>query len=128
MEMESVAGMHARKIQEDLLNLKCPRCLAVFVSFDGCFAVKCHRCQCGFCAWCLQDCGKDAHGHVVRCPHRRSEEVYYGDFDQFEACHRSRKARLVHSYLKDIPAQAKQVVKMCEVSLREIGFDIAKYL
>lgn len=29
----------------------------------GCFALTCHHCGCGFCAICLNDCGKDAHNH-----------------------------------------------------------------
>ena len=49
-----------RHIQERILTLKCPRagCEAAFVDFNGCFALTCHRCHCGFCAYCLQDCGQ----------------------------------------------------------------------
>ena len=51
----------------ELLNDKCPRCQAVFLDFTGCCALTCPRCNCGFCAWCLQDCGADAHQHVAGC-------------------------------------------------------------
>ena len=27
-------------------------------------------CLCGFCGWCLQDCGTNAHEHVHACPQR----------------------------------------------------------
>eukprot|EP00808_Paulinella_micropora_P003138 g7125.t1 len=56
-------------IQEELLTLKCPRpnCRRAFVDFDGCFALTCGACGWGFCAWCLEDCGEDAHTHVARC-------------------------------------------------------------
>ena len=51
-----------RHIIEEILTLKCPRCEAAFVDFNGCFALTCHRCACGFCAHCLQDCGKVSTG------------------------------------------------------------------
>ena len=51
----------------ELLNDACPRCGAVFGGFDGCAALTCGRCRAGFCAWCLADCGADAHAHVARC-------------------------------------------------------------
>ena len=59
----------ARKIFNDLterLNLKCPRCQAVFNDHEGCNALKCcvPTCGAGFCAICLKDCGDDAHGHI----------------------------------------------------------------
>ena len=56
IERESLEMMHVRKIQDEILNLACPRCKTVFVDFDACFALKCRQCLCAFCAWCLQDC------------------------------------------------------------------------
>jgi len=52
---------------EKVLTLSCPRCEQAFVDFDGCFALKCGRCQAGFCAYCLADCGRDAHAHIGGC-------------------------------------------------------------
>lgn len=48
------------------LNLKCPRCHAVFYDYGRCNALVCAvpSCRAGFCAICLQDCGQDAHAHV----------------------------------------------------------------
>jgi serine/threonine protein kinase len=54
-----------RHIIEEILTLKCPRCEAAFVDFNGCFALTCHRCACGFCAHCLQDCGQVSTGDVA---------------------------------------------------------------
>lgn len=54
-------------IEENILTKRCPRCNAAFLSFDACFAVSCAHCPCNFCAWCLKDCGDDAHAHVLRC-------------------------------------------------------------
>ena len=58
-----------RHIVDEILTLKCPRagCRAAFLDFNGCFALTCGRCGCGFCAWCLADCGDDAHTHVAGC-------------------------------------------------------------
>ena len=52
----------------EMLEDACPRCKQVFDQFDGCCALDCSRCPCSFCAWCLQDCGADAHSHVRECP------------------------------------------------------------
>ena len=70
LELERKKGdleRHRRFIQEDILNLRCPRCNQVFVDFNGCFALTCSRCKAGFCGWCLADCGRDAHRHVANC-------------------------------------------------------------
>jgi serine/threonine protein kinase len=56
-------------IVENILTLHCPRvgCGAAILDFEGCFAVTCSTCRCGFCGWCLADCGADAHAHVKQC-------------------------------------------------------------
>jgi hypothetical protein len=54
----------AMRVQEVLTD-KCPRCEA---DYANCSALTCRRCGCGFCAWCLRDCGADAHEHVANCP------------------------------------------------------------
>ena len=52
-DRQQVVVKHRLHILENILNLRCPRqsCKAVFDDFDGCFAVTCHACLCGFCAW-----------------------------------------------------------------------------
>jgi hypothetical protein len=47
-----------------------------FLDFKGCFALKYLCCDCGFCAYCLQNCGNDAraHQHVANCPHNMHQE------------------------------------------------------
>lgn len=54
-----------RRIRDDILVERCPRCAAAFDDYDGCNALKCSQCGCGFCAVCLCDCGSDAHAHVA---------------------------------------------------------------
>ena len=41
----------------------------MFFDFTGCCALTCTNCNCGFCSWCLLDCGGDAHRHVANCPY-----------------------------------------------------------
>ena len=66
-ENEGVAGRVVRVLREEVLTLRCPRCKVAFVDFEGCCALMCGGCSCGFCAYCLEDCGQDAHAHVAKC-------------------------------------------------------------
>ena len=68
-EAGSVEKLRSAKehIVERILTLACPRCTQAFVDFEGCFALNCGRCRAAFCAYCLADCGRDAHAHVGTC-------------------------------------------------------------
>ena len=55
-----------RRVRDEVLVDKCPRCRAAFADWDGCNALRCASCGAAFCAVCLEDCGSDAHPHVVR--------------------------------------------------------------
>jgi serine/threonine protein kinase len=101
MENQSAAQFHFTRITEDILNLCCPSCKAVFIDFEGCFALTCKRCSCGFCAWCLQDCGRDAHNHVARCPKRLTQGVF-GTIELFQRCHANRKRGMIEKYFKEV--------------------------
>jgi hypothetical protein len=70
-----------RKNIEEMMDLRCPRCRAVFGDFDGCAALTCGAAQCraGFCALCLKDCGGDAHGHVRSCALNPKKNEYFID-------------------------------------------------
>jgi len=62
---------HRLFIADNILTLQCPRCKQPILDFYGCFAVThgkdLNGCGCSFCAWCLADCGNDAHAHVRNC-------------------------------------------------------------
>ena len=71
----------AAHIKENILNLRCPQCMAVFYDFDACCAVTCRACGISFCGLCMMPPGgkskKDgnmegsdrtkeaAHAHVI---------------------------------------------------------------
>ena len=69
---QMIANNHYDHITNKILSLSCPRCSAVYVDFVRCCALKCSNKTCGaaFCAWCLADCGYDAHSHVASCKHK----------------------------------------------------------
>ena len=51
-------------------------------------------CRAGICAWCLADCGADAHQHVANCPHAlhdRQDNPVFGVLAQFHQVHRARQ-------------------------------------
>jgi hypothetical protein len=110
-----------RHIQDKILTLKCPRCEAAFVDFNGCFALTCHRCRCGFCAYCLADCGNDAHAHVAQCPHRQ-QEGYGGSFAQFEEAQRRRRQRMLQDYIATVGEDIRErVVAACARDVADLG-------
>ena len=64
-EHESQVLIRRKHIEEEILQMKCPRCRRAFYDFEGCFAISYSTCACKFCGWCHQDCGdNDAHPHV----------------------------------------------------------------
>ena len=92
-----------------LLELSCPRCKRRFYDFEGCFALTCSGhggCGCAFCAYCLEDCGVDAHQHVAACPHRprrepSGDDVYdqfFGTTAEFDAAMMALRTRRVRQY------------------------------
>ena len=111
----------ARHIQEKILTLHCPRCDLAFLDFNGCFALTCHGCPCSFCAYCLKDCGNNAHQHVLSCQHRL-QEGYGGDVAQFEKAQRCRRQRMVHEYLRTVGDDIRQrVIAACQPHFDDLG-------
>ena len=99
---------HRKHVIERILTLACPRCSRAFVGFEGCFALKCsawvrgdpNSC-CQFCAYCLEDCGRDAHPHVEGKTCDGNQGVFQPK-EVFEATHRLRRGRLLKEYLADM--------------------------
>jgi hypothetical protein len=114
---------HRLHICENILTLKCPRpaCGLAVLDFDGCvwsttvfcfilfecasfrcFAVSC-ICGCSFCAWCMADCGRDAHAHVRRCPSNANPGTYHGTVAQFDKTNKDRRRIAVQQFLHSLP-------------------------
>lgn len=116
----------ARKhITDELLTLRCPRCRAAFLDFSGCFALTCGRCQprCGFCAFCLEDCGEDAHRHVANCPlNAIPGKGVFGSQQDFEQGQLKRRKDLVIEHLRTIDDQQvrDQVIDQCRTDLEDL--------
>ena len=101
-----------------------PRRLLPLLAVTGCFALRCNRCPCAFCAWCLEDCGGDAHAHVANtCVHKpRGAQVYHGSQADFEAQNLRRRRRLLGEHLMDLePGLRRKVLRVVAGDLRDVG-------
>ena len=116
-----------KRIVEEILTLKCPRCKRAFIDFDGCFALTCGACRCGFCAYCLQDCGNDAHRHVANCQHNIApgRDVFAGRHI-FDRAQKERRTRLIKSFIaREVEADLRNnVVQSLHRELQDLGIDI----
>ena len=112
-------------IIETILTLCCPRCKQAFVDFDGCFALSCSRCSAGFCAYCLADCGRDAHQHVGTCPEGLASikasktnrgrvgghpPTVYGSKEAFEVSQKRRRCKHLAVYLERYDAETRDAL------------------
>lgn len=112
-------------IVDSILTLKCPRCDTAFMDFDGCYALICHRCSCGFCAFCLADCGTDAHAHVASCKFNKPSGGYGNGPQEFNEAQKKRRERMVTEFLKTLDAGVRtKVLAACEKNLEELELDL----
>jgi hypothetical protein len=122
---ERVRQLRLLIVERDL-TLHCPRCASVFEAYEGCNALNCARCGCGFCAVCLEDCGRDAHAHY--------NATHGGDiFNRvlFDNEHRlARLARLL-GVLRGLavdggrPLQVAVIAELARADLEPLGIDPA---
>ena len=109
----------------DILTDACPRCKQAFFDFNGCCALICSRCPCAFCAWCLKDCGADAHAHVGNCRHNLApgRSVYAPNHPHLWKEGRARLKRdAVTRFLRALDRKlARQVVKAVERELQDVA-------
>ena len=96
LERDSIS-QHFSFICEHLINLACPRCKQVFENFNGCTALTCIRCKCGFCAWCFKDCGDDAHKHIAEA-HPDQMFTKFHEWTKFQS---ERRKGEVERYLRE---------------------------
>jgi hypothetical protein len=113
------------KIVDEILTLRCPRCSQAFLDFEGCFALRCSSCPCGFCGWCLQDCGVDAHAHVATCPAKLGADLYFGSHELFEKAQRKRQHDALVSFLKTVARNERaEALDSIQTDLDDLGIVI----
>jgi hypothetical protein len=116
-------------IVNSILTLQCPSCAKAFDNFDGCFALMCqdeggHGCRAGFCAYCLELCGTNAHAHVGTCTFNSSRSVH-GSISRFHAVQRVRRRRLVLEYLQTLAEPLREQVQLAiAADLQDLGISL----
>lgn len=111
-----------QEIREKILCPQCPRCHQVFEDFDGCFALTCsnRNCRAGFCAWCFEDCGADAHGHVANCRH--GNRNVYGDVGLLKTVWNKLRKEKIQALLSNKTPHIKGLVlNTMKVDFRDLG-------
>ena len=106
---------------EKIFTLACPLCGTAFLDFNGCCALTCSKpgCGCGFCAYCLEDCGDDAHAHVSKCFKFGSRADMFGDFKTVQ---NNRRIMLFKALLTQLdPVVAAKLLDDCKRDLADLG-------
>jgi len=117
-----------RFVEERILTCACPRCGQAFVDFEGCFALTCSRDRANFCAYCLADCGADAHPHVRTCVYNTAPgRSLFATREVFEAAQKARRVRMLKEYLTPLAAADKKaLLEDCGAILTSLGIDPTK--
>lgn len=129
IEMERSATMSAdaqalhrarSHIVDRILTPACPACGLAFIDFDGCCALTCGGCRRGFCAYCLADCGRDAHDHVARCAFGVGT---FAEWDVYERCRRNFRTSKVVEYMQTHVEERlhEQLLAACHHELADLG-------
>ena len=91
------------------MTLRCPRknCRQAFTNYVGCAALTCSRatCGCGFCAYCLADCGTDAHDHCIRV--HGGWGLTKAGFDELQ---RKRRVGKLDQYWRNLPEELREAL------------------
>jgi len=114
------------RVIEEILTLQCPRCAQAFFDFEGYFALRCSKCPCGFCGWCLADCGTDAHKHVITCAAKPPRaDVYFGTRTEFEVAQRKRQSQRLQVLLDTLPLDERdRLVQALATDLKDLHLEL----
>lgn len=105
---------HVKHCQEVIFNTLCPRC-HVAIQYEGdCLAMKCNNCMCGFCSFCMEDQGDDAHTHCAGCKYNSLNHAIFPtkgrEREVFAQIQQARIQRQLREYLEKLhPDTAVQV-------------------
>jgi serine/threonine protein kinase len=111
--------MHVKKIQDDILNTRCPHCDVVFQEWDACFAVqhsaedhtgRSHGCMKWFCGWCLEKCdnSRTCHEHVKHCRLSKHPGSYYGSMKEFQNVQAAVRRQKINDYLNNVDREIRK--------------------
>ena len=124
-ESERRRRANRNHVVERILTLSCPRCGQAFLDFKDCFALTCSRDNAAFCAYCLADCGAEAHRHVANCEHNTAPgKNVFASVAVFETSQRNRRVRMLRTHLAQLSLEErKALLEDCALDLRELGID-----
>jgi hypothetical protein len=126
-ELSREVRVLCHKITDDILTPKCPRCKHAFVDFDGCFALTCGNnvCQAGFCAYCFEDCGEDAHRHVANCKLNPIKGEMFGNLRTLEQVWKTVRQNEIQQLLRKLKKEVrKKLFESMEKEFKELGIRI----
>ena len=102
-------------IRDCILSLRCPRCAWLFtpdsLDYYRCLALYCPNCNCGFCGYCLHDCGDDAHQHTANCKYNNRRPSVFTRRTDYEESQRLRRTESLKAYLATIRVGIREQVE-----------------
>ena len=110
---------HVMYCMQVISNTLCPRC-HVAIQYEGdCLAMKCNNCMCGFCSFCMEDQGDDAHTHCAGCKYNSLNRAIFPpkgkEREVFAQIQQARIQRQMREYLEklhpDTAAQVREELK-----------------
>jgi len=112
-------------IVDKILTSTCPRCGQAWVDFTGCCALTCSHCHCGFCAFCLADCGGNAHAHVAHCAW--GGQGVHMRIQDWAAARNRHRVHLLRQYLAKLDPTAKaHALEDCRQDLDDLKINVAE--
>ena len=117
-----------RRHIEEMMDLRCPKCHQVFGEFSGCAALTCEYrgCNAHFCAFCLADCGTDAHPHVRTCRLNPRKNEYYVSAAEWARVIDGQRREKLQVYWAALDAETRDALaadaSVCQI-LRDLQLD-----
>jgi len=118
-------ALAARRHVEEMMDLRCPKCRGVFGQFTGCAALKCAYagCHAHFCAFCLADCGGDAHPHVRTCRLNPKQNEYFVSEAEWARIVDKERRNKLQTYWATLEPEVKDTLA-ADASVRQIFRDL----
>lgn len=118
-------ALAARRYIEEMMDLHCPKCRRVFGQFVGCAALTCEYagCHAHFCAFCLVDCGADAHAHVRTCRLNPKQNEYFVSEAVWARIIDGERREKLQVYWRELEPEVKDVLS-ADASIGQIFRDL----